>query len=613
MLITGIEIENYKSFYEPQSASFGPGFNVIIGPNNAGKTSLLNALKLDFTHQPHLSSRVSIPGSPSIVRLKVKINLDDVLRFMKVNGYQSLRFQSPQNDIPELAVGNWIALLENGWQSTITIRNPGGIEGVTDPIYGSGVHGPTAERMMNLNPSATGFVLDPGNVNHTQPHILEYPHQLLGFSRYVFRAERMNISTSPIGTSAVLAPDASNLPEVLHTLTGNPVLNRKYLDLVYRVLPDIKGITVLNRDTSQFEIRIWNEPFETERSDLAVLLSDCGTGVSQILAVLYVVVTSREPKTIIIDEPQSFLHPGALRKLLEILREYPQHQYILATHSPMLITNLELSSLTLVRREGTGTRLTTLQPKDPRELRLVLNEVGAQLSDVYGADQILWVEGATEAECFPLIARKLIGSLGGTVVLGVRNTGDFDTKDKKKADMVFDVYGRLGLSNAILPPAIGFIFDREHRSKSERQDFERRGEALNVPVHFLERTLYENYLLEPNAIAHVINQHDTRQERPLAKGDIEAWIEKHRWDSKYFKKVLDPARRESDQASGFTWWKSEVDGANFLKDIFKTLTENRVEFRKTTHSIELTEWILKHCPELFEEICTILMTCLPTV
>jgi predicted ATPase len=45
-----------------------------------------------------------------------------------------------------------------------------------------------------------------------------------------------------------------------------------------------------------------------------------------VLAILYVVMTSNHPQTIIIDEPQSFLHPGAVKKLIEVLKQYPQHQ-----------------------------------------------------------------------------------------------------------------------------------------------------------------------------------------------------------------------------------------------------------------------------------------------
>ena len=38
-----------------------PGFNVIVGPNNAGKTALVEALSLKFDNKPHRSMK-TIPS-----------------------------------------------------------------------------------------------------------------------------------------------------------------------------------------------------------------------------------------------------------------------------------------------------------------------------------------------------------------------------------------------------------------------------------------------------------------------------------------------------------------------------------------------------------------------
>src|SRR5262249_35224746 len=57
-----------------------------------------------------------------------------------------------------------------------------------------------------------------------------------------------------------------------------------------------------------------------------------------ILAIVYVIVTADYPHVMLLDEPQSFLHPGAARKLIDVLARYPQHQYIVATHSSAIIS-----------------------------------------------------------------------------------------------------------------------------------------------------------------------------------------------------------------------------------------------------------------------------------
>lgn len=52
---------------------------------------------------------------------------------------------------------------------------------------------------------------------------------------------------------------------------------------------------------------LWNIDPDTEREDLTVPLSESGTGVGQVLAILYVVFTSEYPRTIVIDEPLAAL------------------------------------------------------------------------------------------------------------------------------------------------------------------------------------------------------------------------------------------------------------------------------------------------------------------
>ena len=55
MHISKLKIESYKSFHFSDDLNLKPGFNVIVGQNNAGKTALVEALSLDFSDIPHLS------------------------------------------------------------------------------------------------------------------------------------------------------------------------------------------------------------------------------------------------------------------------------------------------------------------------------------------------------------------------------------------------------------------------------------------------------------------------------------------------------------------------------------------------------------------------------
>lgn len=134
------------------------------------------------------------------------------------------------------------------------------------------------------------------------------------------------------------------------------------------------------------------------------------------MAILCVVLTSEFPRVIIIDEPNSFLHPSAARKLIEILRrDFSEHQYVISTHSSEIIRTANPDTLSLIRWEKPRSVIEQLNASEIGEVQKCLIEIGAKLSDVFGADEILWVEGNTDEECYRLI----LGSMVNTPALGI--------------------------------------------------------------------------------------------------------------------------------------------------------------------------------------------------
>ncbi len=340
------------------------------------------------------------------------------------------------------------------------------------------------------------------------------------------------------------------------------------------------------------EVLVWSpEALEKDEENLALKLADCGTGVSQVLAILYVVVTASEPQIIIIDEPQSFLHPNLIRKLINIFKEFSQHQYFIATHSPTVISEANPATILQLSYSDGETKTKIINSKETIQLRSLLKELGVSLSDVFGADAILWVEGPTEEICFPRILEKFgYFSIKGIQIMAVKNTGDLEGK---RAHIIFDIYDKLSGGNTLFPPAIGFILDSENRSEKDKQDICKRGK-----VEFLERCTYENYLLHPQAIYEILKQEDSSLEIDLS--DIENDIELSK-DEKRFFKNCQPTNTDATEN-----WISKINGAKLISEIFSKYSDNRVEYKKTKHSLDITNWLLEHEPNFLESLATFL-------
>src|SRR5262249_41615317 len=145
----------------------------------------------------------------------------------------------------------------------------------------------------------------------------------------------------------------------------------------------------------------------------------------------------------------------------------------------------------------------------------------------------------------------------------------------------------------LMPPTVGFLLDRELRSEAQRQDLTRES---NGDVAFLERRMYENYLLDADAIAAVLNDADTSDETHVTPSDVDGWLCSHGQSDE----LLGSNARH--HAFPEETWYTEVHGARILATIFQELSACRIAYDKIRHGEALTRWLLEHKPETLRSI-----------
>jgi len=635
MYISRFQLLNYKSFRDSGVLEFQPGINIIVGANNSGKTALLEALSLSYETSPHRSIETlpqpnSTPIRESVAKVTLiftKAEIHSLFDNLSPNCYVGLssagnsylpasevlalfqKWMDNPSDV-ELTVSKSTANSVN--RDGISIKDLDPAIKLTDYRPEKFTIGSSRNRNKNiLRKDASGrFFLDQGT-NETDSSYTEEDFFVTLFHTFRERVSQLQaqrfVGDCSVGNDEELNSRASNLAEVIHLLESpsKKKLYESFNQHVSTMFPQFEWVStkILSKQTRQppdLKILLWpTKTLESGREDLAFSLSDCGTGTGQVLAILYAVLASPEHRPIIIDEPQSYLHPGAAKKLIQILKEFPQHQYFIATHSAEIISAANPSTIVKLRYEDGKTQASMMNAKDIKEQRSLLAELGVSLSDVFGADSILWVEGPTEELCFPLVLSKLEPKLlTGTKIVSIKNTGDLLGKKAHFVDVMFDLYQRLSGGNNLYPPAVGFVLDRENRTKQDLADLQKRSSEA---VHFLERCMYENYLLYPDAIAAVLNREDAGQEQPLTSESVREWLETNKVKLKEKKDFLSKDTTQQD-LSNPQYVDANINAAKLLDVLFSELSEARVEFRKTTHSVMLTEWLLENNPEQFAEL-----------
>jgi len=270
----------------------------------------------------------------------------------------------------------------------------------------------------------------------------------------------------------------------------------KYTDLLDFTLsntPEIDGLDL--RDTYDGGDHLLDLYFLEANSRTQKELYWAGDGLQIWLQILFHLWRRRDVDTLVLDEPDVFLHPDLQRRLVRLLEDNDHQQMIMATHAPEMLAEAARESVVIVDR----TRRRSRRVGDERVLADLNDMLGSgfnlRLARTLRSRVALFVEGNDMR-----VLRNIARTVGAPRVQAEQGLAivPMEGFSKWRSAASFSWMNDHLLDNAVKMVA---ILDRDYRADETVHDVKHELEQAGVEAHIWDRKELESYLIVPEAMA----------------------------------------------------------------------------------------------------------------
>jgi predicted ATPase len=384
-MIKKITVENYKSLENVQ-IELAP-LTVLVGPNNAGKSNLLDSLRL--LHDLVVSGEGAVEARGGFRHIVWNGETKRTISFT-INGHfdrDSGFSESVKYRYKFALVGGPTRYRTSRefFQVSVDTERESESDEITTALTKSGpvklLEYPGQDDRSYEICDIHGKRVSGGSAEEKLPHlrrvwrddsplIADFAQQVKNWGFYSLVPSHM-VNPVRVRKDLRIEREGDNLSSVLHSIHSEHIDKFGHIEeLMQLAVPEINQIVTALTEQGETYANIGEKHLNIRIPSWA--MSD---GTLRLMAHLAVIFSPDCPPLVCFEEPENFVHPHALKLLANALKKASERtQIILTTHSPHFLDHFEPDSLIIVEKQEGKTTLS--QAKGKKGIKKALRTLG---------------------------------------------------------------------------------------------------------------------------------------------------------------------------------------------------------------------------------------------
>lgn len=523
MKLKSLTLKNFRKISneaEP-TITFNPDINVLVGANNAGKTSILQAIRMLLLHPNYLgmgkldpinNTNYLIKDGNLVISAEVTLKESQWLSLIKssrqinIHGNESLAKPLAQESFVWTKSYSLIDRNLSNKSNTVEFlsnKNPNIFDNANRETLLSQYSTLDSEtlRLIQVADVLKSIVPETDFYGVYKTPLYLDSKGLLPDQEEFKPLERF--------TNTIFSTEANvaNIRGQLYALKKKePESFQEFKTKILEIFEEIEDLDVIhNEDVGQFQLVIKEKLRRNgELEEVTYDINNVGQGM-QTLVIMLSTVLLLKPSIVLMDEPEVHMHPSLIKQFVEYLKKLtPEIQFIITTHSVVLINEVGLDKVFSLKNEITKKGIIVTKVDDKNSLLETISQLGYNvdtLTYTLKPKVYIFAEGPSDKDIILAFDNKN----NATKSINANNVAFIEMGGKGNRYKLVNLINKL--QQDFMDTPFLMLLDRDETSEEEIEKLRQKYFADKPKrLQYLSKRQIENYLIDEEALQSVIRK-----------------------------------------------------------------------------------------------------------